>query len=326
MPIQAVVKLDTLHCIAESDTQGSSHSEPYIWPFLAGVANNPASLATTPTSPILAESRKIIKNEMKAGDSASLDFPGNVLTQSFAEGQMSCNLILIVGLMEADENTVSSMQAGYQAFLNELKAKMPEIIALGSASPEEATVLLKEIKDAVSAKAHDAVKNSMSGYEKFKVFMGTMDTDDYVGTDFANFKNVEQQTAPVSFKLRMTGQATERRQQNLWVVVPVEYELDGTLTVSNIVADQCQAEVDGVAAAVQAIKSLQGQVRSLQHSLQTATPQQKAAIVNSIEKINSELLPAAEAWLVRAQKSLELCRIRGPVVGPLGGGGGVVIG
>jgi len=114
MSVQAIVTLNTLRCIKESDRGGSSHSEPYLWPFLAAVSSN--SYETTPTAAILAECRRIRKQEMKAGQSVLLDFPGNRLTATYQDGQTGQALILIVALLEADDTPEHAIQAGYQAY------------------------------------------------------------------------------------------------------------------------------------------------------------------------------------------------------------------
>src|ERR687898_413934 len=111
MSVQAHFVLQTIRCIKQSESSGS---EPYIWPFLAtAAATGPASFDTFPTAAILADSRKIIATSMKAGSSAPLIFPGNEVSHSFLDGQSGLKALLVVGLMEADDNRLVSMQAGY---------------------------------------------------------------------------------------------------------------------------------------------------------------------------------------------------------------------
>jgi len=81
MSLSATAALQTIRCIAQSESSGS---EPYVWPLLATTAANPGSFDTFPTAAILADSRKVIASSMKAGASAPLIFPGNEVTHTFA--------------------------------------------------------------------------------------------------------------------------------------------------------------------------------------------------------------------------------------------------
>jgi hypothetical protein len=310
MSFQATINLRTLRCLAEGGLFWETQTEPYVWGFLAGIATTPGSFESTPDHALLAESRKVIKSSMKAGESAQLEFPGNLLSITFEDGQTSCNLVLVVALLEADENSMKHMQAGYQAYLNELRAQLGHnLLALQSAAPEEAEVILDDIKKAVSAKAFGAVKDSLSNFEKFKVLIGSMDPDDFVAASSAQFKDVETLTAQQDFTLHLENAADE----------PVRriYEIDGSLNVARLEVDPCQSSVDGVRAAEQKIQSLHNQVRSLQQQLQTATPQQKPGIIQSIKNINEQQIPAAEEALVRAQRALRHCRLFGGTHGPI---------
>jgi len=318
MSIQAVVRLETLRCVSQAGS-----SEPFIWPFLASSALGPLTFESTPGSALLSESRKVIATEMMAGQSADLEFPGNVLTHSFREGQHDCSLVLVVALLEADDNSIRSMSAGYQVFLDELHKELgANGPTLSNATDEsgqltdEGQALLDAIKARVSSKVFAAVKDSLSGFEKFKIWIGSLNPDDFVGASHRQWKKVEDLAAPAPFTLELSGTVFEG-DAGAWIAVEMNYELDGTLTVVPIVVDECQREIDNKAAATQAIRSLQNQVSALQHSLGTATPQQKSGIINQIEKLNTELIPAAEKWLVRAEEALQRCRTLGHPVGPL---------
>jgi len=313
MTLQATVSLRSLRCISEGGIFAENKVEPYIWAFLAGVAKGPASFETTPEAALLGAARKVIKSSMTVGDSAALDFPGNILSLPFQDGQTECTLLLVVALLEADENSATEMQAGYQAFIDELKSQLGHnILALQSATPDELTILVDQIKTAVSNKAHAAVEDSMSGFEKFQVFIGSMDPDDFVASAFMQFPAVEAMTSAAAFTMQLVG--TPGAPQ---LVNTRQYELDGDVTAVPVQADQCQAEMDGVAAAEQALRGLQGQVQALQEQLHHATPQQKPGIIQAIRQINEQQVPAAEAALGRAQEALEHCRIFGHITAPL---------
>ena len=47
---QATITLESLHCIRESDSGGTSHSRPYIWPALMSITGN--SVEFTPQAAI----------------------------------------------------------------------------------------------------------------------------------------------------------------------------------------------------------------------------------------------------------------------------------
>jgi hypothetical protein len=293
MSVQANITLQTIRCIKQSESSGS---EPYIWPFLATMATNPGTFDTFPTAAILADSRKIIGTSMKAGSSAPLIFPGNEVSHSFLDNQSECTALLVVGLMEADDNRLVSMQAGYQAYLDELRAQLGhKMLPLKNASPAEREAMIEEIKEAVKKKAYDAVKGTLSIWEAaaLKTFR---DPDVYYGAGWGLWENLNLGSAG-PFTLEIEG------------VPGNHWEIDGVLNVTDIETNPCQAQIDGVAAAEQGIRGLQLQVRHLQEMLGNATPQQKAAIVAAIERINDDQMPAAEEDLRRAQYALRRCEL-----------------
>jgi len=311
MSLQATLTLHTIRCIAQNEGSGS---EPYIWPFLATVATNPATFDTFPTAAILADSRKVVGTSMKAGATASLEFPGNQVMHSFGDDQDECTALLIVALMEADDSRVVSMQAGYQAFLDELRLQLGhKVLALKSATPQEQDAMIEDIKKAVQARSYDAVKGTLSGWEKFKIGVGALDPDDFLAVDYALFQDVTASAGPSAFTLNLTASGNR-------------FEIDGTMTLEDLEPAPCQAQIDAIAAANQAIAALQKQVQTLQVMLATATPQQKSAIVDAIERIREDQMPAAEEDLRRAQYALRRCEllidthpvdVGGPLVTPV---------
>jgi hypothetical protein len=304
MSLQATVTLNTLRCITEGGFFFlESEVEPYIWAFLASIATNPGTFETSPDAAILAEARHIIKKSMKAGETAQLEYPGNTVSLTFEDGQKQIVLVLVVALLEADDNTDKEMQSGYQAFIDELRSQLGHnLLALLTATPDEATAIIDQIKKAVKSKVTGAVENSMSGWGKFKVAIGEMDPDDFIASDTQQFTNVETLTGQ-NFTLHLANDATG--------VFRRAYELDGSLAVSHPQVDPCQAQVDAVTAAEQKITGLQGEVTSLQLQLQHATPQEKSGIIHLIEDINQNQIPQAEAALERAKRALRICRLLG---------------
>jgi hypothetical protein len=316
MSIQAIVTLNTLTCIQESDRGGSSHSEPYLWPFMAAVSNN--SFETTPTAAILAECRRIRKQEMKAGQSVSMDFPGNRLTATYQDGQTGQALILVVALLEADDTPEHAIQAGYQAYLDELKLRIGQnILTLKSAVDTHDDALLQQtidaIKKQVSDKVFAAIKDSLTFEEKAKVALGFLNNDDFIGSGFHFFGNL----TPTGFTLDFQGDAGDPRVVFHFPGPPqityfqAHFQVEGVLSVETITVDPCQWRIDGVHAAENKIKALHNMVASLQQQLSHATPQAKPGIIASIRQINEVQIPEAEKALDRAEAALRLCEIVG---------------
>jgi len=294
MSLQATVTLQTIRCVKQSESSGS---EPYIWPFLATMATMPGTFETFPTAALLADSRKIVGNSLKAGSSAPLIFPGNEVGHSFLDDQRDCTALLVVGLMEADDNRIVSMQAGYQAYLDELRAQLGHtMLALKDASAAERQATIEEIKGAVKTKAEDAVRRTLSTFEKGLLGSGLRDPDVFYGAGWGLWESLDVGSSG-PFTLEITG------------VPGNHWEIDGVLSVTETVVKRCQSQLDGVTAAKQARKALQLQVRHLQQMLDEATPQRKAAIVAAIERINDDQVPAADEDLRRAQYTLRRCEL-----------------
>jgi hypothetical protein len=307
MALHAAVTLQTIRCIKQSESSGS---EPYIWPFLATMATIPGTFDTFPTAALLADSRKIIGTSLKAGSSAPLIFPGNEVSHSFLEGQQECTALLIVGLMEADDNRVVSMQAGYQAYLDELRAQLGHrMLPMKTASAAEREATIEEIKGAVKTKIENAVIGTMSIVEKGRFAIGFRDPDVFYGAGWGLWENLDVSSSG-AFTLEISG------------VPGNHWEIDGILHVTQTEVVRCQSQLDGVAAAKQALQGLRLQVRDLQQMLDNATPAQKAAIGAAIARLNDDQLPAAEEDLRRAEYALRRCELlmetHRDVGGPLG--------
>jgi len=318
MTIQATVRLNTIHCIAERDGPYSSGSEPYIWGFLGGIGSNPLSLDSVPDFPILAESRKILKNDMKAGQTAAMDFPGNLFVQNFKDGQTSCQLIFIVALLEADEMTTSAMQDGYQAFVDELYHQIPHIIALAGLSDADQQEGMKPIIKAVQDKVFAGIESGLSTTEKISIKLGFTDEDDFVAAAFRLFENIETRTTAEPFTLRLSGTPVVLRLSSSFggatnIAFPREFELAGELTVTGVPRDRCQDQIDAVKEAQARLSLLQKEVIELREKLKTVVPTEKAALLEMLEKKIAEAVPAARQRLTLAQMALRRCRIFGGV-------------
>jgi hypothetical protein len=274
MTTQAIITLESLRCILESDLGGTSHSEPYIWPALAIVTNN--SFEVTPQSANLSDSQNVIKNEMRAGETASISYPVNTLTANFEDGQTNRQLILIVGLWEKDDTPLVAVQAGYQAFLNEL----PNAIGNNLSSLKQADdagdeagvkAIIDEIKTRVYNKVYSAIESKLSGWEKTKVYLGWLNLDDFMGSDFKRFPDVVSTSFTLSFKgnagdliiEKVFGTGTFGTGPPKAINPPVEYEIQGNLKVQPVTVNRCQAETDAVNAAQLAVDGLNQMVAKI---------------------------------------------------------------
>lgn len=273
MPTQAIVTLENLRCISD----GVGRSEPYVWPFLQVVTLN--SIETIPKAAILSDSRSVIKSEMHVGETAPIPFPGNTLSGTFGDDQTNRHLILVVALWKKDDTPLAAVQAGYQAYLDELHAALDlaTLLRLSQASEEEQGEIINTIKTRVYNKVYSAIEGGLSDWEKAKLFLGSLNLDDFMEVDFRDFA----EPASTSFALRFKGTASDVITEGAPVTGPIsvayefEYEIQGNLKVQPVTVDRCQAEIDAVNAAEAVVQGLQGMIRVLQSQLQHATPQQK---------------------------------------------------
>jgi hypothetical protein len=310
MAEQAVVTLRALNCIKESDRAGSSHSEPYVWPFMIALSNN--SLVATPTSALLFESRKLIKSEMRAGQSAALEGPSNRLAVTFQNEQTNRKLLLVVALLEQDDTPLTVMQAGYQAYLDELRRSIGLALpALLDASATNNSALLEAttggIRDAVRDKVTAAIRNALSRVQKAQVYFGTLNMDDFMASAFHFVDNL----APGPFTLRLSGPTSGDPKvvplgppgsfpaTYVSVRFPIDYTLDCTLEVNPLPIDPCLLQRDAVSESANALKGL--------HLVRQALEGQRATLTEQIFTLDRELIPAGERALLRAHEGLRAC-------------------
>src|SRR5512143_790286 len=116
MATDAIVTLETLRCTALINTE--KRTEPYIWPALIRIDDNTlaSSGLVSLTAPILGNARVVIKDSMRAGESASIPGSVGILRARFEDNLAIHRLILVVALWENDETPESAMEAGFKAF------------------------------------------------------------------------------------------------------------------------------------------------------------------------------------------------------------------
>ncbi len=295
MATDAILVLERLCCNREDD--GSGHSEPYIWPVLLWIDDN--TLATPElvgmTSPVLGNARVVIKEDMRAGQVAAIPPSVGMLRVRLEDNLSVRRLILTVALWEEDETPEDAMRAGYKAFSNELRAAIADnLFALNQASGDELDALIEAIKARVKGKVTSAIRDGLTGWQKTRVFLGTLNLDDIVNSAFVNFGD----PVATQFTLQFLNGANNN------------YEIDGSLQMRPVVVDRCQAQVDAVKAAQAAVNGVDAQIRALQEELKHASPAEKSFIIAEIKRLRAEELVEANQALEEARKALEACRAR----------------
>src|SRR5215472_18507164 len=114
MLVNASVFLQILRCIRESD--GSGHSEPFIWPALLAIS--PSGVVSV-AAPAVENARLVIKDDMRAGEVA--DIPTSVGAIGMQVDDASPGLILAVALLEADDGPDHTIRAAFQAYVTGLR-------------------------------------------------------------------------------------------------------------------------------------------------------------------------------------------------------------
>ncbi|MDZ4342293.1 MAG: hypothetical protein U1E51_07625 [Candidatus Binatia bacterium] len=301
MATDAIITLERLRCIRESD--GTGHSEPYIWPALLWIDDNTLAtpLLVGVTAPVLGNARVVIKNDMRAGQTADIPTSVGVLRVRFEDGLTIRRLILAVALWEEDETPEAAMRAGFQAFSSELRAAVADnLFALSQASEEETDAIIETIKTRVSDRVRSAIENGLTGWQKARVFIGTLNLDDIIDSAFRSFPDLLSTPIALAFRAGSSN----------------DYEIQGNLQVRPVRVDRCQAQVNAVKAAQSVVDGVDQEIRQLQTELQHASPGEKPFIISEIKRIREEDLADAMAALDNARVALSICRSRIPPVFP----------
>jgi hypothetical protein len=316
MATDAIMVLEKLKCIRESD--GTGHSEPFIWPVLVWIDDD--TLATPAlvgvTAPALGNARVVIKDDMAAGQVADIPSQVGVLRVRLDDNQSVRQLLLTVALWENDETPEKAMRAGYQAFVRELGLAIADnLLALkGATTPQQQKPIIEAIKKRVAAKVESAIRNGLTGSQKIQVFLGTLNLDDIISSDFKSFPELQSQ--PFSLAFASNGNPASNR-----------YTIDGRLRAVPVVVDPCAAQAARVRDAQDTVNGIEAEIKSLQDQLKGKNPPgepplPKEDIIAEIKRIGEEELAPAEEALEEARAALSICRRRIP---PNLLGGGVVL-
>jgi hypothetical protein len=303
MATDAILILEQLRCIRESD--GTGHSEPYIWPvfILLDDATN-ATGHVHVAAPALGSARIIIKNDMRRGQTA--DIPGEVGILRFRvdDNQQLFQLILIVALWENDETPVKAMRAGFQAFVEGLRQAFDErlgFLVLAN-TPENLDPLIEDITTEVKAGVESAIRGALTGSQKFRVKIGTLNLDDFIDSSVRTIDELQSKAIALSFR---SGENPPSDR----------YTITGRLQTRRVIVDRCASLVQRVADAQAVVNGLEDEIKSLQDQLNGNTPDgeptlPKSFLTEEIRRIREEELQDAEEALDDARAALQACRAR----------------
>ncbi len=295
MATDAVITLERLLCTRESD--GSGHSEPYIWPVLLFISddtlNTPQLVGVT--IPAMDDTRVVIQSGMRAGQVANIPSSVKTFRVRFEDDLSIRRLILAVALWEEDETPEAAMRAGFRAFSGELQAAIADnLFALSQANEVALEALTEAIKQRVKGKVRSAIENQLTGFQKARVFLGTLNLDDIIDSAFKNFGDLTPNNFTLDFRSGTSN----------------VYQIEGNLQTRPIVVtvERCQEEMDAVKKAQGVLKSIDAQIRQLQTELGNASPAEKRFIITEIRRIRAQELPAASKALETARTTLRLCQ------------------
>lgn len=294
MATDAIVTLERLRCIRESD--GTGHSEPFIWPALITINTTNGNVLSSP--PVLGHARIVIDNDMRAGQIVVIPNTVNTLRVRLDDPQ-NFTIFLSVVLWENDETPDKAVKAGYLAYVSELRqAIIANLLALREAQNDPNK--MKEVKAIIEKRVNKAVEAAIRGAlttsEKIRIKIGTLNLDDVVGSDTEDLGSPGVAAMTKPFALDFSNKSGSEK-----------YQIEGTMTVRPVVVDLCQPQVNAVQAAQATIDTIRNQIRGLQDELRDAAPQMKPGIIKMIKELQQQL-PAANKALDQAKQALQVCR------------------
>ena len=300
------IKLTQLRCIKESDP---GPSEPYIWVTYFALGAQLPPFQTGPLSlntPAYDAFRTEFANNVSAGSVVGI--PAFIASASFdldldAPGPKLLGCVAV--LMEEDETRQSDIVFGRIAYSKEmekqLNALMQKRIVMGDTDP--VTDDEKDaIREAVTSKVSSAIGSHQGVFDIFR------DQDDNLGFTHKIFPEGEGATIGAT-TFDFPEIITTRKNIIGTTVVTDRYVLSGEVTVAAVPqnpVDFCPRQRAALEAKRQEIQSLHTRRTLLQQQLQTATPQQKSAIVQQIKATNAEI-DKAEAQLPALEAVLKAC-------------------
>lgn len=314
MALQRInLTLTELRCLAQSE--GSDGSEPYLWTtfFAFGGERLPFQTGNLAMkTPAYDAFRTEFPNGMTAGEAAPV--PPFIASADFDMDLETVPQPKLVGcvavLMEEDSTPHSSIVLGRIAYAKEIEAQLDALVSerirtgnYGDITDAE----IRAIKSGVKGKIEDAVGSNQSAWDIFR------NQDDDIGFTYALFrypKADDEGGRKIEFQYfdfpEIANGSSDR------------FTLSGRLSIGAIPGesiDLCARQRAALKAKEDELSSLQTRKSLLQTMLQSAPPQQKAAIVDAIEATNA-LMSQVEAQIPDLRAALEACM----AVGPIGNG------
>src|SRR5207248_2705869 len=153
-----------------------------------------------------------------------------------------------------DETPEAAVRAGFQAFSGELRAAVADnLVALFEAEQtgDEAgkKAILARIKSRVGDRVKAAIHDGLTGWQKVRVFLGTLDLDDIIDSAFGDFAE-HPVSSPIA--LSFTDGSSDL------------YSIRGNLQILPVRVDRCQAQVDAVKEAQIVVDGVDNEIKELQ--------------------------------------------------------------
>jgi hypothetical protein len=282
----------------------SDRGSPYIWPVVIWVDNN--TFVSNPTH--LGFPNIVIKEHMKAGQSADIPEWQGLYSHRFDETQSIRRLILVVALWNREESPFDTCLAACTTFLDRLPQEILErLVDLKDANDEQRKEIIEDIKKNVSDAVESAIKNNLSTGQKVAVALGHMTLDMFVESDFTSFnESALKLTSDTPLPVRIT--------LNFMKIIPpssdnagreINYQIEGELIVLPVPVDVCQTQVDAVHAAQVHVDDL---IALRKHLLANPEGLSEALVFAKLRQIETVDLPAARAALESANLALKECR------------------
>lgn len=177
-------------------------------------------------------------------------------------------------------------------------------------------MIIESIKTRIKDRVKSAIENGLTGWQKARVFLGTLNLDDIIGSDFKNFPDLLSTPITLAFPFK-TGQrlsygdaGTPGNVSNPMVVgfggwLDFKFlfagrnaagenhiyavsarvssdndEIEGNLQVQPVRVDHCKAEVSAVKATQSAADGVDAEIRALQAELHHAPPSEQMGSVS----------------------------------------------
>ena len=285
MPTRVALQLGQLTCLQESE----HGTEPYIWPIM--ICDDAAiPFVRVPTDDF---APSILANQMAAGQTVAAPSGMDLTLQCVFNDPAAGLVVLIVALFDKD----SSPRKGTRAVFRHMEQRSLQFVQQRLAECRQSNGRRTDLRNALIARfdLRGAETGALNFLEEAVTKVSPGGFDDSIGFDLLTFSGSALTDRDVDFDLSKTGD---------------RFTLRASLRLTSVLAPRCQAERDAVTQAEARVKGLQTQRQTLQSRLQTATPQQKAALVDLITRIAEVDLPPAEAALAQAKAALAACLAR----------------